>query len=134
MLALVVGIALIIMVALRVFLPTADLMKLNIPNVAGLSLLSLLLTHYLGEKEKKNFLLDLIFGALIFGCLPWLAGFAEAGSLWLAAVGGIEYALISRIFGSMTERMECTNKAKLAPVCSAFVLFMAFQAFANILI
>ena len=135
MLALVMGITLGILVLLRVFLPAAILIELNIPNLAGLSLLSLLLTHYLGEKKGSNILLNFVFAAVIFGCLPWIAGLASLkDALWLAGVGGIEYALISWMFASMTDRMECTIKSRLAPICSAFVLFMAFQGFANILL
>ncbi|MBQ9989597.1 MAG: hypothetical protein IJP31_01440 [Lachnospiraceae bacterium] len=135
MLALVMGITLIIMVLLKTFLAAAILIRLNIPNLAGLSLLSLLLTHYLGEKKSSHPVMNLVFAALIFGCLPWLAGLASVKeALWLAGVGGVEYTLISGMFASMTDRMECTIRSRLAPVCSAFVLFMAFQGFGNILL
>ena len=135
MLALVIGITLIIMVGLRIFLPAAILIQLDIPNIAGLSLLSLLLTHYLGEKKNSNILLNLVFAAIIFGCLPWFAALTTVKeALWMAGVGGVEYALLSWMFASMTDRMECTVKSRLAPICSAFVLFLAFQGFGNILL
>lgn len=135
MLALVIGITLMIMVGLRIFLPAAILIQLNIPNIAGLSLFSLLLTYYLGTWEKANPLLNLAFGAIIFACLPWLAAMTTLNeALWMGAVGGMEYMLISLMFASMIERMECTIKSKLAPICSAFILFLAFQGFGNILL
>ncbi len=135
MLTLVNGIILIVMVVLRVFLPTADLMKFQIPSIAGISLVSLLLTHYLGEEEKKSPIRNLVFGALVFGVLPLLAGFVGMEDfVILAATGGVEYALISWIFRSMLERMENTAKTRVEPFLIAFILFLAFQAFENIVI
>lgn len=53
-------------------------------------------------------------------------------TMMLALVMGV--TLISGMFASMTDRMECTVKSGLAPLGSAFVLFMAFQEFGNILL
>lgn len=135
MLALVVGITLICMVLIKSFLPAAGLPKFNIPNLAGISLLSLLLTYYLGEGKMSNLFLNLCFAALIFGLLPWIAGLTSVKeALWLAGIGGVEYTLLSGMFSSMMNRMECTARTRFTPLCTAFVLYLAFQGFTNILL
>ena len=133
LLTLVVGITLLIQVLQRTFLPAVILMEFSVPNMAGLCLIALVLNAYLGGERSGGIAVNLCFGEVIFGLLPLLAGVTQGKDVFLLAiVGGVEYALISGVFATMTDRMENTVKSRLAPICSAFVLFLACQGFANI--
>ncbi|MCI6812491.1 MAG: hypothetical protein SOX11_05490 [Lachnospiraceae bacterium] len=133
LLTLVVGITLLIQVLQRTFLPAVILMEFSVPNMAGLCLIALVLNAYLGGERSRGIAVNLCFGEVIFGLLPLLAGVTQGKDVFLLAiVGGVEYALISGVFATMTDRMENTVKSRLAPICSAFVLFLACQGFANI--
>lgn len=135
MLTLVVGIALLIEVVQRTFLPAVTLMEFSIPNMAGLCLAALVLNHYLGGKRNQSMALNLCFGQVIFGVLPLLAGITRGKDVFqLAVIGGVEYALLSGVFAAMTDRMENTIKSRLASGLGAFILFLACQGFANILL
>lgn len=133
LLTLVVGITLLIQVLQKTFLPAVILMEFSVPNMAGLCLIALVLNAYLGGERSRGIAVNLCFGEVIFGLLPLLAGVTQGKDVFLLAiVGGVEYALISGVFATMTDRMENTVKSRLAPICSAFVLFLACQGFANI--
>ncbi|MCI7595157.1 MAG: hypothetical protein PUI41_02845 [Lachnospiraceae bacterium] len=135
LLTLVVGITLLIQVLQRTFLPAVILMEFSVPNMAGLCLIALVLNAYLGGERSRGIAVNLCFGEVIFGLLPLLAGVTQGKDVFLLAiVGGVEYALISGVFATMTDRMENTVKSRLAPICSAFVLFLACQGFANMLL
>ncbi len=135
-LALVVGVTVLLMFTAKTFLPGAILIELSsIPNLAGICLIALLLNYYLGSREKGNILVNAVLGGIILGILP-VAGGVTIGyeALKLALVGGVEYALLGWLFASMVDRMECTINARLAPVPTAFVLFLACQGLGNILL
>lgn len=135
LLTLVVEITLLIQVLQRTFLPAVILMEFSVPNMAGLCLIALVLNAYLGGERSRGIAVNLCFGEVIFGLLPLLAGVTQGKDVFLLAiVGGVEYALISGVFATMTDRMENTVKSRLAPICSAFVLFLACQGFANMLL
>ena len=135
LLTVVVGITLLIQVLQRTFLPAVILMEFSVPNMAGLCLIALVLNAYLGGERSRGIAVNLCFGEVIFGLLPLLAGVTQGKDVFLLAiVGGVEYALISGVFATMTDRMENTVKSRLAPICSAFVLFLACQGFANMLL
>ena len=135
LLTLVVGITLLIQVLQKTFLPAVILMEFSVPNMAGLCLIALVLNAYLGGERSRGIAVNLCFGEVIFGLLPLLAGVTQGKDVFLLAiVGGVEYALISGVFATMTDRMENTVKSRLAPICSAFVLFLACQGFANMLL
>ncbi len=134
-LALVVGLTILLMFISKTFLPGAMLLQLSMPNIAGICLIALLLNHYLGSKETGNILLNALLGGIILGIIPVAGGVTIGmGALKLAIVGGVEYAVLSWLFGSMINRMESTISTKLAPVPTAFVLFLACQGLANILL
>ena len=134
-LAVVVGIALLVMVLLRTFAPAVIMPQLNIPNLVLLSLIALLLDHYLGKGAKRCYLCILVLSALTFGLLPLAACFAGAWeALKLAVVGGIIFTVCTWLFSSVQERLSSGPAAKAAPVLSALGLYLAAQCFAGILL
>lgn len=134
-LAAVVGLAVLVCVLLRAFAPAVILPRLNIPNLVLLSLVALLLDHYLAKNAKRNWVWIPVLSALTFGLLPFAAFFAgawEAGKL--ALIGGVVFTVCAGVFTSVTERLSSGPAAKAAPVLSALGLYLAAQCFAGILL
>lgn len=134
-LAVVLGCILLIAVLVRTFAPFVIIPELNIPNMVAVSLLALLVEHYLSIKEKHCYVCVCLFAAASFGVMPVAAGFATAmEALKLAAVGGVVFAVTTLLFTSMQERLASGPSKKLAPVLSAFGLYLAAQCLTGILL
>lgn len=134
-LALVMTIALSICILLRTFCPWVIIPELNIPNMALLSLIALLADYYLAKGAKRCYLCTFLFSAIVFGVLPWAAGFAAGWDvLKLALVGGGVFTLLTVLYSSVQERLSSGPAAKAAPVLSAFGLYLAFQVFTGIIL
>jgi hypothetical protein len=134
-LALVLTLAMLAVVLLQTFAPAVILPVMNIPNLAGLSLIVLLLEHYLAPKAGRCYICVALFSLLSFGVLPLAAGFVAGAQVWKSAfVGCGLFTLVTWLFDSIVDRLSTGNKAKLAPLISAFGLYLAFQGFAGILL
>ena len=134
-LAAVMTLALLVCVILRTLSPLFVLPVLNIPNMAALSLLALLLDHYVAPQAKRCWICIPVFSFVTFGLLPWAAAFVTVPeALKLAAVGCVVFTLITWLYSSMLDRISTGPAAKAAPVISAFGLYLAFQCFAGIIL
>jgi len=134
-LAAVVGIALAVAVLVRTFLPLVILPVLSIPNLVGISLIALVLDHYLAPNAKRCYICIPLFSALTFGLLPFAACFVGAmDAAWMGLAGGVVFTVTTFLYSSIQDRLSTGPNAKLAPVLSALGLYLASQAFANILI
>ena len=132
-LAAVVGIAMIACVLLRTFLPAIVLPQLNIPNMVLLSLIALLLDHYLAKGAKRCWWCIPVFACLAFGLLPYAASFVDIwDALKLAAVGCVTFTATTWLYTSIQNRLASGPIAKAAPVLSALGLYLASQCFAGI--
>ena len=134
-LAAVVGIALAIAVLVRTFLPLVIMPVLSIPNLVGISLIALVLDHYLAPNAKRCYICIPLFSAVTFGLLPFAACFVGAvDAIWMGLAGGAVFTVTTFLYTSIQDRLSTGPNAKLAPVLSALGLYLASQAFANILI
>ncbi len=134
-LAAVMTLALLVCVILRTVSSLFVLPVLNIPNMAALSLLALLLDHYVAPQAKRCWICIPVFSFVTFGLLPWAAAFVTVPeALKLAAVGCVVFTLITWLYSSMLDRISTGPAAKAAPVISAFGLYLAFQCFAGIIL
>ena len=130
LLAAVLGAALLVCVLVRTFAPRMILPELDIPNMTLISLAALLLDHYLAPGAKRCYLCIPVFSAITFGLLPFAACFVGAGeALKLAVLGAVVFTAITWLFTSMMDRLSSGPAAKLAPVMSAFGLYLAVQCF-----
>lgn len=133
LLAAVLGLALAVCVLLRTFMPTVILPKLDIPAMVLVSLAALVLNHYMAPNTGRRLICSAVLAAVTFGLLPWCAGFVTgAEALKLGLFGGIVFAVIAALFGSIQDRLSTGPAAKLAPVLSALGLYLAAQCFAGI--
>ena len=118
---------------LRAFYPAAILPAMDIPLLLGVSLIALLLEHWIAPQANRSWAVLVLLAALTFGLLPLCAGFAgTAPALKLALFGGATFAIVTALFDSMCSRLASGPAAKLAPVMAAFGLFLAGQCFTNI--
>ena len=122
-----------VMVVLRTVSPQLILMQFDIVSITGISLAALVLDHYLAPNAKRCYVCIPIFAALSFGILPFAAGMvAVKYLLGLALTGAVVFTVCTFVFTSIQDRLSSGPAAKLAPIMSAFGIWLAVQAFAGI--
>ena len=128
-LATVLGAALLAAVLVRTFAPRIIIAELDVPNMVLISLVALVVDHYLAPDAKRCYICIPVFSALTFGLLPFAACFVGAvEALKLAVSGGILFTAMTWLFSSVQDRLSTGPAAKAAPVVSAFGLYLAIQA------
>lgn len=127
-LAAVLGAALLVCIFVRTFAPRMILPELDIPNLVLISLVALVLDHYLAPNADRCYICVSVFSAITFGLLPFAAAFVGAmEALKLAVAGGIVFTVLTWLFSSVQDRLSTGPAAKAAPVVSAFGLYLAVQ-------
>lgn len=128
LLAAVLGLALLAAVMVRTFLPAWIIPALDIPNMVLLSLVTLVLDHYLAPGAKRCYICIPVFAAITFGLLPFAACFVGAlEALKLAGFGAVVFTVITWLYSSIQDRLSSGPVAKAAPVMSAVGLYLAAQ-------
>ena len=121
-------VALLAMVIVRAFAPQIILPDFGVTNLVLVSLIALVLDHYLAPGAKRCYICIPVFAALTFGLLPWCAGFAApAEALKLAVLGAVVFTAVTWVYTDMADRLSSGPAAKAAPVVSAFGLYLAVQ-------
>lgn len=129
-LALVLGLALLVAVMVRTFAPTVIIPELDIPNMVLLSLLALLVDHYVAKNARRCYICIPLLGALSFGLLPFAACFVGTlEALKIGIIGGIVFTATTWLFTSIQDRLSSGPAAKAAPILSAVGLYLASQCF-----
>ena len=127
-LAAVLGAALLVCIFVRTFAPRMILPELDIPNLVLISLVALVLDHYLAPNADRCYVCVSVFSAITFGLLPFAAAFVGAmEALKLAVAGGVVFTVMTWLFSSVQDRLSTGPAAKAAPVVSAFGLYLAVQ-------
>lgn len=127
-LAALLGTALLVCVFIRTFAPRIILPELDVPNLVLISLVALVLDHYLAPNADRCYICIPVFSAITFGLLPWAAAFVTGGeALELALAGGMIFTIMTWLFSSIQDRLSTGPAVKAAPVISAFVLYLAIQ-------
>lgn len=117
----------------RAFVPNVVLPKLDIPAIAALSLIALLIESFTAGSKKRCWLVQLVLGAVTFALLPWAAGLECAG-IRLTVCGTVVFLAITWLFDLAADRLEATVEHKAAVIPAAFVLYLACQCFMGILL
>ena len=132
-LAVVLGLILLAMVVTRTFFPAVILPKADIPNLVLVSLVALVLDHYLVPGAKRCYICIPVFSAVTFGLLSFVSAYATLGqALELALVGGIVFTASTWVFSAIQERLSSGPAAKASGFFSAVSLYMAVQCFVGI--
>ena len=134
-LASVVFVACAACMLIRVWQPAAVLPVLNIPNMVALSVIALLIEHFLTKGNPRCYICIPVLGALTFGILPLMAGFACQHDFWkYGLVGGVVFTVTTFLFTSAQDRLLTGPKAKAAIVITAIGIWLASQCFAGIIL
>ena len=135
MLTAVLFVALLAGMLVQIFWPAMILPPLNIPNIVLLSLVALLLEHFLSKDSPRCYVCVVVFGIAAFAVLPLMAGFACVHDFWkLGLVGGVTFAVTTCLFTSATQRLKTGPKAPAALVMTCLGIYLAAQCFAGILL
>ena len=127
-LAAVLGAALLVCILVRTFAPRIILPELDVPNMVLISLVALVLDHYLAPNSERCYICIPVFSGISFGLLPYAAAFVTGGeALELAFAGGLIFTVMTWLFSSVQDRLSTGPAAKAAPVVSAFGLYLAIQ-------
>ena len=135
LLAAVLSIALLVCVLVRTLAPRIILPRPDIPNMVLISLIALVLDHYIAPGAKRCYICIPLFAAVTFGLLPFAACFTGIWeALKLALVGAVVFTLVTLLYSTIQDRLSSGPAAKAAPILSAFGLYLAFQAFAGMIL
>ena len=134
-LAAVLGIYLVAAVVIRTFFPAIILPKATVPNIVLISLIALVLDHYLVKDAPRCYICIPVFSAVTFGLLPYAAAFVTGmEALTLAAAGCLVFTVTTWLFTAIQDRLSSGPAAKASGFFSAVSLYMAAQCFMGILL
>lgn len=135
LLAVTVGLALAACVLVRTFAPAVVLPRLDIPNMALLSLITLVVDHYLARGAKRCYICIPVFAVLTFGVLPYVSGFADLlAAVKIGLIGGAVFTILTLLYSTIQERLSSGPAVKAAPLLSALGLYLAFQIFSGMIL
>ncbi len=133
-LAAVTGAAMLLAVLARTFLPRFILPNIDVISITALSLIALVLDFYIVKGSKRDYRLIPVYAFLIFGLFPFAACFtAPFEAVMLALLGTVIFTACTFLFDSMTDRLSTGPATRLAPLVSAFGLFLAVQCLMGII-
>ena len=135
LLVAVFGLYLLAAILVRTFAPQIILPKANIPNMVLISLIALILDHYLAVGAKRCYICIPVFSAITFGLLPYAAAFVTLlEALKLAVVGCVVFTVTTWLFSTIQERLSSGPAAKASAFFSAVSLYMASQCFIGMIL
>ena len=131
----VLFVALLIGMLMQVFIPAVILPPLNIPNIVLLSVVALLVDHFLAKGAQRCYVCVALFGLAAFALLPLMAGFSCVHTFWkYGVVGGITFTITTFLFSSAIQRLRTGPKAPAAVILTALGIYLAAQCFAGIIL
>ena len=122
--------ALLAMVIARALCPVLVFPGFGVPNLVLISLIALVLDHYIVQDAPRCYICIPVFAFLTFALLPLVTGFAAPGEvLCLGLKGAVVFTVTTWLFTSMADRIATGPQARLAPIMSAVGLYLASQCF-----
>ena len=109
--------------------------EMDIPNMVLISLVALVLDHYLSPNADRCYVYVSVFSAITFGLLPYCAAMAvPMEALKLAVVGAVVFTVTTWLFTTIQERLSSGPAAKASAFFSAVSLYMAAQCFIGMIL
>ena len=133
-LACVLGVFLLVLIFVRALAPQIILPHLDIPMLVLISLVALVLDHYLAPGAKRCYICIPLFSAITFGLLTFAAIWSIGEALRAAVMGGIVFTVTTWLFTSMQDRLSTGPAAKASAAFSALSLYLAAQALSGMLL
>ena len=129
-LTVVISVILLAIIMVHTFLPAFVIPKVSIPNLVLVSVCALVLDHYLARGAKRNYFSVVFFSLVGFYVLPVCAGYmGYCEGVKVAVCGCAVFTACTFLYTSCVNRMKSGPAACLAPVLTAFGLFLAAQCF-----
>ena len=130
LLAVVLGLALLVLVLVRTFAPMIIMPEFDVVNMVIISLATLVLEAYMAPGAKRCYVCVAVFSVVSFGLLPFAACFVGAlEAVKLGVMGCVVFTATTWVYSSMMDRISTGPVAKAAPVVSALGLYLAVQCF-----
>ena len=126
LLAIVLGAGLLGGVIWSALQPNVVLADLDIPAIAALVLIALVIEYLWKGTKKRAWAAQIVLAAVTFAVLPLAAGYVGAG-MKLTICGTIVFAVLTWIFDSVAERLSVTTDCKCTMLPTAFVMYLACQ-------
>ena len=133
-LACVLGAFLLVLIFVRALAPQIILPHLDIPMLVLISLVALVLDHYLAPGAKRCYICIPLFSSITFGLLTFAAIWSIGEALRAAVMGGIVFTVTTWLFTSMQDRLSTGPAAKASAAFSALSLYLAAQALSGMLL
>ena len=126
LLAAVLGAGLLVGMVWRTFQPNVVLADLELPAIAALILIALVMEYLFKGTQKRAWAVQILLSAITFAVIPFAAGYAGAG-IGLILCGTAMFTTLTFIFDSVAERVNVTCDCKCAMIPTAFVMYLACQ-------
>ena len=133
LLAAVLGAGLLVGMVWRAFQPNVVLADLELPVIAALILIALVIEYLFKGTQKRAWAVQILLAAITFAVIPFAAGYAGAG-IRLILCGTAMFAALTFIFDSVAERVNVTCDCKCAMIPTAFVMYLACQCFMGMIL
>lgn len=137
-LAGVVGIICLVLLLVRAFKPEIILPLVDVPNLAAVCVMALVVDNYLDLKSvpKRNWALTAVLAVVTFWLLPWASGVVDDASeaLRVGVIGGLLFTALAFLYTSIRERLVSGKSGFLAPLCVGAGMYLACQCFAGMLL
>ena len=133
LLAVVLGAGLLVGIVWSAIQPNVVLSNLDVPAMAALVLIALLIEYLWKGTEKRAWAVQIVLAAVTFAVLPFAAGYVGAG-IKVTVCGTILFVVLTWLFDSMAERMSVTCDCKCAMIPTAFVMYLACQCFMGMIL
>ena len=128
-LACVFGMVMLAVILVRAFAPQIILPKWDIPTLVLISLVALVIEHYLVPDAKRCYVCIPIASGLTFGLLSFCAFLGLQEALRLTVLGGVVFTVTTWLFTAIQDRLSSGPAAKASAIFSAVSLYMAAQCF-----
>ena len=134
-LAVVLGVALLVVIAMGTFAPQYFAPKVGIVNLVIVSLVALVADRYIAPGAERCYICIPLFALITFAVLPFAAGFAPANEIWKIAIGGaVVFTATTWLYTAICDRLSSGPAAKAAPVISALCLYLAAQCLSGMIL
>ena len=133
LLAVVLCAGLLVGMILKAVQPNVVLADLEIPSMAALVLIALLIEYFTKGTQKRNWALQIVLAAITFAVLPLVAGLGVS-VVKSAIAGAAVFGILTWIFDFAADRIDVTTDCKYAMVPTAFVMYLACQCFMGMFI
>ena len=134
-LAVVLGVALLVVIAMGTFAPQYFAPKVGIVNLVIVSLVALVADRYIAPGAERCYICIPLFALITFAVLPFAAGFTPANEIWKIALGGaVVFTATTWLYTAICDRLSSGPAAKAAPVISALCLYLAAQCLSGMIL